>query len=145
MAFPAVAGVASPAVLAGMVVPAIAGVASPAVLAGMAVPAVAGAASLTVVEVATSTDQMEAAGSLGVCGYRSTCDCLSLDGYVTDLDAVVLPDGIELGNPTVVALPTTGFARLVTAGGRRDPDLVCSDRRTDSDTRPGRVGLATGQ
>ena len=55
---------------------------------------------------------------------------------MTDSDAVVLPDGIELGNPTVVALPTTGFAWLVAAGGRRDPDLVCSDRRTDSETRP---------
>ena len=68
--FPAVAGVASPAVLAGMVVPAVAGVASPAVLAGMAVPAVAGAASLAVVQVATSNNRMEAAGSLGVCGSR---------------------------------------------------------------------------
>ena len=81
-AFPAIAGVASPAVLAGMALPAVAGVASPAVLVGMAVPAVAGEASLAVVEVATSTDQMEAAGSLGVCGSQSIGDCLSLEGRV---------------------------------------------------------------
>ena len=55
---------------------------------------------------------------------------------MTDLDAVVLPDGVELGNPTIVALPTAGFARPVAAGGRRDPNLVCSERQTDSDTRP---------
>ena len=137
MAFLSVAGVASPAVLAGMAVPAVAGVASPAVLAGMAVPAVAGVASLAVVDVATySTDRMEAAGSLIVCSSRSVCDCLNPDGYVTDSDAVVLPDGVELGNPTIVALPTTGVARPVAAGGQRDPDLVYSDRRTDSNTWP---------
>ena len=127
MAFPAIAGVASPAVLAGMAVPAVAGVASLAVLAGMAVPAVVGAASLAVVEVATSTDRMEAAGSLSVCGSRNVCDCLSPDGYVTDSDAVVLPDGVELGNPTVVAVPTTGVAQPVAAGGQMDPDLAYSD------------------
>ena len=122
MAFPAVAGAASPAILAGVSSPVIAGVASPVVVAGMAVPAVAGAVSLAVFEVATSTDRMEAAGFLSVCGDRSICDCLSPDGYVTDSDAVVLPDGVELGNPTVVALPTTGFAWPVAAGGLRDPD-----------------------
>ena len=94
--FPAVAGVASPAVLAGIAVPAVAGVTSPAVLAGMAVPAVAGAASLAVVEVASSTDRMEA-GSLSVCGSRSACDCLIPDDYVTESDVVVLPDGIDWG------------------------------------------------
>ena len=62
-----------------------------------------------------STDRMEAAGSRGVCGSRSSCDCLSLHGYVTDSDAVVLPDGVELGNPAVVALPMTGFAQPVAA------------------------------
>ena len=113
---------AFPADLAGAY-PAVAGVASPAVLAGMSVPAVAGASSLAVVEVAISTDRMEAAGSLSVCGSRSICDCLSPDGYVTDSDAVVLPDCVELGNPTDVALPTTGFVRLVAAGGQSDPDL----------------------
>ena len=66
--FLSIAGVASRAVLAGMAVPDVAGVASLAVLTGMAVPAVAGAASLAVVEVATSTDRMEAVSSLGVCG-----------------------------------------------------------------------------
>ena len=76
-----------------MAFPAVAGVACPAVLAGMAVPVVARAASLAIVEVATSTDRMEAAGSLSVCGSRSVCDCLSPDGYVTDSDAVVLLDG----------------------------------------------------
>ena len=99
MAFPAVAGVVSPAVLAGMAVPDIAGVTSPAVLAGMAIPAVAGAASLAVVEVASSTNRMEVAGTLSVRGSRSTCDCLSPDDFVTESDVVVLPDGVELGNP----------------------------------------------
>ena len=67
-----VAEAACSADFAGMAVPAIAGVASPAVLAGMAVPAFAGAASLAVVEVATSTNRMEAAGSVGVCGVLVT-------------------------------------------------------------------------
>ena len=85
---------ASPAVLAGMAVPAVAGVASPAILAGMTVPAIAGVASLVVVEVVTSTDRMEAAGSLGVCGSQSIGDCLNLDGDVSDSDAVSIPDHV---------------------------------------------------
>ena len=44
-----------------------------------------------------------------MCGSRGACDCLSPDDYVTESDVVVLPDGVELGNPTVVALPTTGL------------------------------------
>ena len=56
---------------------------SPAILGGLAIPAVAGAASLAVVEVATSTDRIEAVGSLSVCGSRSVCVCLSPDDYVT--------------------------------------------------------------
>ena len=75
-AFPADLAGAFPADLAGMAFPAVAGVASPAVHAGMAVPAVARAASLAVVEVATSTNRMETAGSLSVCGDRSIYDCL---------------------------------------------------------------------
>ena len=55
---------------------------------------------------------------------------------MTDSDAVVLPEGVELGNPTVVVLPKTGFAWPVAAGSHRDPDLVYSDGRMDSTTRP---------
>ena len=124
---------ASAAVLAGIVVPAVAGVASLAVLAGMAF--------LAVVEVATSTDWMEAVGYLGVCDSRSIGDCLSLEGDVTDSDAVSIPDDVELGNHTVETLPTTGFVRLVAAGDRRDLDLICLEGRMDSDSRPERLDL----
>ena len=91
MAFPAVAGVASPADLAGLAFPAVVGVASPAELAGMAFPAVAGAASLAVVEVASSTDSMEVAGSPSVCGSQSDYDYLIPDYFVTVPDVVVFP------------------------------------------------------
>ena len=78
MAFPAVVGLTSPAELAGMALPAVTGVAPPAELAGMAFPAVAGVASLAVVEVASSTNSMEPAGSPSVCGSQSDYDCLMI-------------------------------------------------------------------
>ena len=100
----------------GMAFPAVAGVTSPA---GMAFPVVAGAASLAIVEVASSANRMEPAGSLSVCDSRSACDCLSPDDYMTESDVVVLPDGVELGDPTIAALPTTGVALSDAAGSRR--------------------------
>ena len=80
MTFPAVAGVASRVDLAGMAfaaivgemtlaeysektLPAVAGVVPPAEYSEKTLPAVAGAESLIVVEVASSTDSMEPAGS----------------------------------------------------------------------------------
>ena len=43
--------------------------------------------------------------------------CLNPDDYVTGSDVVVLPDGVELGNPTIVALPMTGVVLSVAAVG----------------------------
>ena len=54
---------------------------------------------------------------------------------MTESDAVVLSDGVELGNPTVVALLMMGVTLSVASGSRRDPDLVCSDGRADGNTR----------
>ena len=104
---------ASPTDLAGMAFPAIAGVASPADLAGMAFLVVAGAAPLAVVEVASSTDLMEAAGSPSVCRSQCAYDCLVHDD-VNEPDVVVFPESIELGDTTVVIPPVVGAERSVT-------------------------------
>ena len=75
--------VTSPAELAGMAFLAVSGVASPADFAGMAIPAVAGAAPLAVVEVAYSSDSMEAACSPSGCSSWGTSRrCLVLRNAV---------------------------------------------------------------
>ena len=94
MAFLAVVGMTSPAELDGMALPAVAGVAPPAELSGMAFPAVAGAASVAVVEVASSNDSMEPAGSPSVCGSQSDCGLLIPDDFATVPDVVVFPESI---------------------------------------------------
>ena len=83
MALPAVAGPASLANPAGMEFPTIAGVASPANFAGIAIPAVAGPAPLDVVEVASSSDLMEAVCSPSGCSSRDTYGGLVPDDCVT--------------------------------------------------------------
>ena len=107
MALPAVAGVVSPADLAGMAFPAVAGVASPADFAGMAIPALAGPAPLAIVEVASSSDLMEAVCSPSGCSSRDTYGGLVPDDCVTISDVVVLPDSSVLGDQTVAVLPAT--------------------------------------
>ena len=120
MAFPAVVGVTSAAELAGMVLPAVAGVTPMAELAGMVFPAVVGAASLAVVEVASSTDLMEPAGSPSVSGSQSDYDCLIPDYFVTVPDMVVFQENIELRDPTVVVSPVVRDGMSITEGRHRD-------------------------
>ena len=60
---------------------------------------------------ATSTDWKEAAHYLGVCGSRSIGDFLSLEGDVTDSDAVSIPDDVELGNHTCDRVCAAGGCR----------------------------------
>ena len=91
------AGVASSADFAGMAFPAVAGVASPAEFAGMAFPAIAGAAPLAVIEVASSNNSIEVAGSPSVCGSQCAYDCLIPDDCVSVPDVVVFPESVELG------------------------------------------------
>ena len=67
---------------AGMAFPAIAGVASPTDLAGMVFSAVAGAAVPVVVEVVSSTDSMVVADSPSMCSSQCAHDCLVPDDYV---------------------------------------------------------------
>ena len=67
---------------AGMAFPAIAGVASPTDLAEMVFSAVAGAAVPVVVEVASSTDSMVVADSPSMCSSQFAHDCLVPDDYV---------------------------------------------------------------
>ena len=116
----------SPAELAGMALQAVAAVALPAELAGMAFPAVAGAASLAIVEVASSTDSMEPAGSPSVCGSQSDCGHLIPDDFVTVPDVVVFPENIELGDPTVVVPPVVRDGMSDTEGRHQDRDLGCT-------------------
>ena len=141
MTFPAVAGETSLADFAGMAFPAIAGVSSPADLAGMALPAVAGVVPLPIVEVASSTDSIEAEGSPSVCGSECAYDCLVPD-YVNVPDVVVFPESIELGDPTVVVPPVVGAEMSVTKDCHRSRYVKCTQGRALVDVCPGEQELS---
>ena len=132
----AIAELASSDDLAGMTFLAFAGVASPTDLAGMAFPAVAGAAPLAVVEVASSTDLMEAAGSPSVYVSQFAYDCLVPDKYVNVPDVVVFPERIELGDPTVVVPPMVRTEMSVTKDCHRSRDVKCTQGRALVDMCP---------
>ena len=136
MAFPAVAEVVSPVDLAGMAFPAVVVVISPAELAEMTFPAVAGVASLAVVEVVSSTDSMEPAGSPNVCDSQSDCGSLVPDDLVTVPDVVLFPENVELGEPTEVVQPVV-----------RDGMPNTEDRHQDREvgSTEGQVGIDMGR
>ena len=130
------AGVASPADLAGMALPAVAGAVSPADLAGMAIPAVAGLAPLAVVEVASSSNLMEAACSPSGCSSRGNYGGLVPDDCVTIPDVVVLPDSTVLGDPTVAVLPAKEAEMSGVEECCGDRDLACTREQPGATSAP---------
>ena len=133
MAFPAVAGGMSPSELARMALPAVAGVAAPAELSDKTLPAVAAAASLIVVEVASSTDLMQPAGSPSVCDSQSHCSSLVSDDLVPVPDVVLFPENVELGAPTEVVQPVVRDGEPDTEDSHQDCDVGSTEGQVEID------------